>query len=223
LGNFVSQHLLKLIQQGATAELASIIEETPALAAWRDAQGVSALLWSVYLNQSVIRDFLVSQLTDIDIFEASAVGDVSRIEGHLIADPAAANLFSADGWTPLHLAAAFATPEAVRTLLEHGAKVNQISKNAQRNAALHACLALSKNSAIVELLLTRGADPELQQAGGFTPLIQAAVANRRDLVDLLLSHGASPHNACDWKKTPSVYARERGHLQLAEYLDSLNN
>jgi uncharacterized protein len=217
----LSQYLLKLIQQGATAEIASTVAAEPALAAWRDAQGVSALMWSVYLNQPLIRDFLLSQLADIDIFEAAAIGDIARIAGHLMTNPPAANSFSADGWTPLHLAAAFATPEAVRVLLNQGARVDLVSRNPQRNTPLHACLALGKNAEVAELLLSQGADPDAPQTGGFTPLIQAAVADRRDLADLLLSYGASLRNTCDWGKTPAVYARERGHLDLANYLESL--
>lgn len=217
----MSQYLLKLIQQGATAEIASTVEADPTLASWKDAQGVSALLWSMYLNQPLIRDFFLSQLADIDIFEAAAIGDTARLTGHLLADPSVANSFSADGWTPLHLAAAFAAPEAVQTLLNCGAKVDLVSKNPQRNLPLHACLALGKNAEIAELLLAHGTDPDVPQSGGFTPLIQAAVANRRDLVDLLLSYGASPKSTCDFEKTPAVYARERGHIQLADYLDSL--
>lgn len=217
----MSQHLLKLIQQGATAEIASTLEADPALVEWRDAQGVSALLWSIYLNQTLIRDFLLSQIPDIDVFEAAAVGDIARLKGHLMVDPAAVNSYSADGWSPLHLAAAFASAEAVRTLVEHGSDVNQLSKNPQRNTPLHACLALSKNATIAELLLSKGADPEARQSGGYTPLIQAAVADRRDLVNLLLSYGATANTTCDWGKTPATYARERGHNELADYLESL--
>lgn len=219
----MSQHLLKLIQQGATAEIASMLEGNPALAEWRDAQGVSALLWSVYLNQLLVRDYLLSLLSDIDIFEAAAVGDTARLKGHLLARPAAVNALSPDGWSPLHLAAAFANPDAVRTLIEHGGDINQRSKNAQHNIPLHACLALSKNIEIAELLLAQGADPDAKETGGFTPLIQAAVAGRRDLVDLLLSYGASAQTSCDWGKTPAVYARERGHNELAAYLESLKS
>lgn len=217
----MSQYLLKLIQQGETAEIASIVEANPELAEWRDAQGVSALLWSVYLSQPLIRDFLLSQLEDIDIFEAAAIGDAARLSGHLLEHPALVNAYSPDGWTPLHLSSAFAGPEAVQILIDNRADVNHFSRNPQHNQPLHSCLALSKNLTIAEILLEEGADPDGKQAGGYTPLIQAAVANRRDLVDLLLTYGASTKTACDWGKTAAAYARERGHHELAEYLESL--
>lgn len=43
----MNQNLLHLFRSGATAEVAATIQGDPVLARWRDAQGVSALLWSV--------------------------------------------------------------------------------------------------------------------------------------------------------------------------------
>ena len=220
----MSQKFLKLIQTGATAEIAAAVEAEPKTMETRDAQGVSALLWSVYAGQPIVRDYLLAQLATrgvvLDIFEAAAVGDVLRLEDILAADPGAVHSFSGDGWTPLHLAAAFGTPEAVDVLLQHGAQVDVVSKNPQRNQALHAALALGRNRESVKLLLAHGADPNATQVGGFTPLFSAATANRRDLVDLLIESGAQAHHRSDLGKTAAEFARERGHTELAEWLES---
>ena len=85
-----------------------------AVASSRDAQGVSALMWAVYTGQTTIRDFLVSGLDNLDIFEAAAVGDCERIQALLREDATLARSVSADGWPPLHLAAAFGSPAARR-------------------------------------------------------------------------------------------------------------
>src|SRR6516165_912250 len=144
----MSQHFIKLIQTGATSEIASAVEADPALVEARDLQGVSALLWSVYAGQPMVRDYLLAQLaargTLLDLFEAAAVGDVLRIEDILTADPGAAHAFTGDGWTALHLGAGFGTPESVDLLLQHGAQVDAISRNAQRNQPLHAAVSLSR-------------------------------------------------------------------------------
>ena len=42
------------------AEIATAAEADPALIQARDAQGVSALLWSVYAGQPMVRDYLLS-------------------------------------------------------------------------------------------------------------------------------------------------------------------
>jgi uncharacterized protein len=221
----VNQTFLKLIQSGATAEIADAVDSDPGLAEYRDPQGVSALVWSVYTGQPMVRDFLRAKLAArglaLDIFEAAAVGDDARLQEILRIDPSAVQSVSGDGWTPLHLAAAFGTASSVRALLTQGARVDAVSTNPQRNQPLHAVLALSRNSETIELLLRCGADPNAVQVGGFTPIFSAASANRRDLAELLVKHGANPHPKSDQEKTPADYARERGHQELAAWLESL--
>jgi hypothetical protein len=220
----MSAPFLKLIQTGATAEVADAVQADPALAASRDPQGVSALLWSVYCGQALIRDFLLARLAAdriaLDIFEAAATGDEAQLRFRLEEEPELAQSFSGDGWTPLHLAAAFGTPAAVSALLAAGARVDAFSRNPQQNQPLHAALALGKNVETVRLLLEHGASANAAQAGGFTPIFSAATANRRDLAELLFSHGADPHRKNDLGKTAADFARERGHAALAAWLDS---
>ena len=218
----MSQKFLKLIQTGATAEIAAAVEADATLIQARDPQGVSALLWSVYAGQPMVRDYLLAQLATqgrlLDAFEAAAVGDVLRLEDILHADPAETHKYSGDGWTALHLAAAFGTPEAVDTLLQHGASVEAVSKNPQRNQPLHTVLALGRNPATVRLLLAHGADPNATQVGGFTPLFSAATADRRDLAEMLIESGAHALHSSDLGKTAAEFARERGHVEMADWL-----
>jgi ankyrin repeat protein len=220
----MSSPFLKLIQTGATAEVADAVQADPALVAWRDPQGVSALLWAVYFGQPLVRDFLLARLAAegpaLDIFEAAATGDESQMDSLLDKEPELAQAFSGDGWTALHLAAAFGTPAAVSTLLAGGASVEAVSQNPQKNQPLHAVLALGKNAETVTLLLEHGAPVNAAQAGGFTPIFSAAIANRRDLVELLLANGADPRCKSDAGKTAADFARERGHGELASWLDA---
>jgi len=220
----MSAPFFKLIQTGATAEVADAVQADPALVASRDPKGVSALLWSVYCGQQLVRDFLLARLTAdgiaLDIFEAAAIGDEAQLRLLLEAEPELARSFSGDGWTPLHLAAAFGTPAAVSALLAAGAPVDAVSRNPQQNQPLHAALALGRNADTVRLLLARGADVNAAQAGGFSPIFSAATVNRRDLAELLSSHGADPHRKSDAGKTAADFARERGHAGLAAWLDS---
>ncbi len=230
----MSQQFLKAIQRGATAEVAEAIESDPTLIAWRDAQGVSALMWSIYSGQTTIRNLLLVQIANqgapLDLFEAAAVGDPAEILAAL--EPAPGDLFqlgessriqsySPDGWTALHLAAAFGTPEAVALLLQNGAKVDSVSENPQRNQPLHAALALGRNPETIRLLLEAGADPNARQTAGFTALFSAAAAERRDLAELLLAHGANPRLTSDFGHTAANFARQRGHQELAEWLEQI--
>jgi len=214
----MSQHFLNLIRKGETAEIAAAVEETPELARCRDAQGVSALMWSVYTHQPVIRDFLRGHAGELDISEAACLGDCECLRKLIAADAIQAREASGDGWPPLHLAAAFSTPYAVTLLLKHGAHIHQISHNPMRNHALHACIALGNSVDVARLLVEAGADVNATAAGGYTPLHLAASQGSREIVALLLESGANRETRCDQGKTAADYARERGHFQVAAIL-----
>jgi uncharacterized protein len=214
----VSQRFFNLIRTGQTAEVAAAAEEDPSLIASRDAQGVSAFLWSIYNRQPLIRDFLLTRLSELDIFEASALGDCLRVEPLLRQDAMLVHATSADGWAPLHLAAAFGGFHATTLLLAHGAHVHRFSRNPMHNQPLHACIALGRDCETVRLLIAQGADVNMAQAGGYTPLHQAAAAGLEELTRILLEAGADPARPCHQGKMPVDYARERGHAAVLQHL-----
>ncbi len=214
----MSQQFLNLVRSGDTAKIASEVEANPTLACCRDAQGVSALMWSVYAGQPLVRDFLRLHAGELNVSEAACLGDIDCLRRLIAADAMMAREVSGDGWPPLHLSAAFATPEAVTLLLEHGAHIHQISHNPVRNHALHACIALGNSVDVARLLIDAGAQVNATAAGGYTPLHIAASNGNRDMVVLLLENGADPAARCDQDKTPADYARERGHAEVLALL-----
>lgn len=216
----MSQYFFDLIRQGKTTEIVESVKIQPSVASSRDAQGISALMLAIYTQQPVIRDYLLAHLKELDIFEAAAVGDCARLRQLIAQDAMSARAISPDGWTPLHLAAAFAAAEPVTLLLEHGAHIHQFSHNPMRNQPLHACIALNSSLDVVRALLEAGADVNATQHGGYTPLLQAAAAGKKDLVRLLLEYGARLDCVCDRGKSAADYARERGHTEVAEILAS---
>ena len=200
--------------------MATAVEEEPLLVESRDAQGVSAFLWAIYSGQMVIRDFLLERLSGLDIFEASALGDCGRLEALVQQDGQLIQQVSVDGWTPLHLAAAFGGPEATAWLLDHGAQVNQFSRNPMRNQALHACIALGRNTETAAVLIGRGAELNTAQAGGYVPLHQAAAAGLVEMTRVLVDAGADLGQRCDQGKKPVDYARERKHDRVVALLSA---
>jgi ankyrin repeat protein len=221
----MSQQFLKYIQRGATVEIADAVAADPSLLVWKDVQGVSALMWAIYSGQTLVRDFLLAERlrtgVALDAYEAAAVGGVESLTRAIDATPGIVQEQSGDGWTALHLAAAFGTPEAVQLLLDRRAPVDAVSTNAQKNQPLHAALALGRNPETIQILLKAGADPNARQTGGYTAIFSAAAANRRDLVELLVVHGAYPAVLNDFGQSASGFARKRNHVELADWLDSL--
>ncbi len=99
------------------------------------------------------------------------------------------NAKSQSGSTPLLLAAQAGSLEVVRLLLDRGAEVNVETGADKGNKwrPLTAAIAFSTFE-MVQLLLSKGADPNLPDGA---PLGFAATKKHRDMVRLLLEHGAS--------------------------------
>jgi hypothetical protein len=72
------------------------------------------------------------------------------------------------------------------------------------------------------LLLDAGADPNARQTAGFTAIFSAAAANRRNLTEILIANGADPGIRNDFGQSAAGFARERGHAELADWLEKLN-
>jgi ankyrin repeat protein len=77
--------------------------------------------------------------------------------------------------------------EGVRRLLDGGLDVN--SRNVVLETPLYAAV-WTGNYEIAEMLLNRGADPNIPDKNGFTPLQAAQKLERRELVSLLRDYGA---------------------------------
>ncbi|KAI0103982.1 ankyrin repeat-containing domain protein [Nemania sp. FL0031] len=96
--------------------------------------------------------------------------------------------------------------------------VNQKDGLRYNRAALH--WAAEKNSVdSAKILISNGADLELTDNRGFTPLHIAAIYGSIDVLKLLISQGAHPEPPCLInRQTPLMYACSRGHVKVAEYL-----
>lgn len=152
-----------------------------------------------------------------DIHTAARNGDTDEVAALLSMDNRLAGTHDADGWTPLHLAAHHGHAATVEVLLHNNAPVDIRSDNQLANTPLHAALA-GKRGEAVRILVEAGADVDAKQHGGWTPLHQSMAAGDRPLTELLLSRKAVP-TANDAGVPPSAIARERGHTELADWLD----
>lgn len=191
------------------------------LASARNESGISALLWAYYNGQPRVAELLLASGVQLNIFEAAASGDLGRTRALLAHDPSLVDACSPDGFSPLGLAAFFGRPDVLKILLNEGADPNAPSRNAMQVTPLHSATANREPALslrLVETLLRAGADPNVQQHGGWTPLQQAAAHGQLEVVELLLSHGADPAMKSDDGSTAADKAREAGHRDVAARL-----
>ena len=133
---------------------------------------------------------------ELNAFEAAALGRTDRLRYLLDGDPALANAFGDDGFQPLGLACFFGHVDAARVLLDRGADPNSLARNEHVQAGpLHSASASESKGEDVRyklcvLLLDYGADPNLEQGGGFTALDAARQNGNERLERLLIERGA---------------------------------
>jgi ankyrin repeat protein len=186
-----AQELFEAIDRDDREAARAFVSADPSLAKAPSATGASALLHAVYRDRRAIVAILEVAGPPLDVFEAAALGRVERLEALLALDPALANAWSPDGFTPLQLASFFNRPEAAALLVEGGADIEATARNDFRVRPLHSAVA-SRSYPTIDLLLEHGADPNARQQGGFTPLHEAAHHGDLRIIETLLAHGADP-------------------------------
>ena len=214
-----STDLFAAIEAGDEERVRKLITADRSLVNARTEGGLSAVLVAMYRGQQEIATELALAGAELDLFEAAATGHVERLEELLARDGAPVTSYSADGWTPLHLAAFFGQERAAALLIERGAPLDAWSRNDMANQPLHAAVAGNDTETCL-WLLRHGAPVDEKQHGGFTPLHGAAQNGNWDVSTALLERGADPNARTDDGKTAEQLARESGHASLADHLRS---
>ena len=156
----------------------------------RDAEGATPLLRAQYAGRSDIVEELRRTQSELDVWEAAAVGAAERVGELVELDSTLVDAFAADGFHPLALAAFFGHVEVVRLLVGRGADVGVIARNERiQVTALHAAAA-GNHTEIARLLIDAGAPVDAEQPGSFTALHSAAQNRNAELVRLLIEAGA---------------------------------
>ena len=181
----------------------------------------AATSWALHLSS----DMVASQLLSTFLNKSSAVTASGQClfaeKPNEYAGYALQNSF---GTTAVHLAAYFGLFEVVEERLLRCHDDADKKDSAGRTPLFHA--ARNGYSAIVELLLANGADPDMDAKRSDsdawrTPLSFAAENGHEEVVRLLLERGADPGSTgrrYTYYQTPLMLASEKGHLGIVQKL-----
>jgi len=213
------EELFEAIEAGDDARVKTVLDADPALASSRDASGVSALMRAFYRFDKPLIETVRGRVDALDIFEAAAFGEVDRLTQLLGAEPSLVTLYSGDGFTALHFAAFFGRYEAAALLIERGAEVDAFGRGWMTGTAMHSA-ASRLQSDVVRILLEAGANPDVRQSAGWTPLHAAAMNGDLTSVELLLASGADATATNDEGRSVIDLATESGDEQTADRIRS---
>ncbi len=181
----------------------------PALIRARE-NGLSPILVAAYHQRAALASFLADKTITLTIFEAAATGKINNVIRLLARDPELVNAYSMDGFQPLGLACYFGHFETAEYLVKAGAPINSVSRNGLRVAPIQSAVA-GGHLKTVKMLLDHGADPNITEQGGFTPLHAAAQNGDVDMIRVLLYGGADLSIKSDNGKLAMDIAMNAGH------------
>ena len=200
--------LFKAIDVADAAKLQAILATDPALASSRSTDGVSAILFTLYLGKGELTQALLAHNPDLDKFDLAALNLHEKL-ARVLAHESDIDQLSGDGFSALHLACFFGSLESAALLVEMGANVNIHADNMTDLRPIHSACAAGQG-AIASLLLKAGAKPNVIQAGGYTPLMTVASLGNGPVVDMLLEFGADVTVKSDDNRTAADFAKAAG-------------
>ncbi len=211
--------LLAAVTAGDRQRVADLLDERPDLAGATSPDGVPVVRLAIYYGQAAIAALLAdARGEELEIWDGAALGRLAVVQAaHEGWGEFIVNEYSRDGYTPLQLACFFGHEDVARYLVGNGARIDAVSKNGMAIQPLHAAAA-GGHTAIVQLLLAAGADPNAVQQDSFRPLHAAAQNGNAELARLLLAHGADPALTDALGRAPRDLAAQGGFDDVAGML-----
>lgn len=139
---------------------------------------------------------------DKDVFDTARYGTVAEMKMLYSKDKNSINATSKMGFSPLILACYRGNDAVAEYLAKNVKDINYASDNGTALAAV----AVKGNAKLAKILLENGADPNIADAMGVTPLIYAVQFENVALIKLLMKHNADPNKADKQGKSPIDYA-----------------
>lgn len=212
--------LQSLIKEKRTDRIKELVHSSPDILDQVDESGATGFMIMAYAGLAELRELAISEKKSFSFHEAIVAGHLERVQEYLeTSDEALANEFSPDGFAPVALAAFFDQDDIAKYLLLKGGDTNLSARNPSKVNALHAAVA-KENYGLCQLVLENyGAKVDSVQSQNVTPLHSAVHRGNLELVQLLVSHGASIHMKMDNGDTALTIAENEGHSEILRLLN----
>lgn len=181
--------VFKAISEADGVALKLLLEQDAALASVKSNDGMSAILFSLYIGKPELSKVLLEYEPELDIYDLSALGGAGQISALLATEPKSIHEYSGDGFTALHVACYFGHADVAELLLDNGAEVDKVAMNGSELTPLQSAVS-NCNAEVVKVILKFKPDINVRMLGGFTPLMTATALEDDEVIDLLISHGA---------------------------------
>jgi ankyrin repeat protein len=211
-----------------SADVVSLLVQAGANIACCDEEGRSALHYSAANGQLDIAAFLLQSGAAVEaldkdgatpLFLAAAHGQAQLAE-LFVTSGAEINVVTKEGTTPVLIAARKSHRETLKLLLDRGASANCRAKSPACTPLY--VTAIAGDHLAIQYLLDAGADTEMGDGSGMTPLLGAVARGHIEATRALILAGANvntlmvPEEGCPF--TPLCVAAGFGHLPIARLL-----
>ncbi|MCD4786243.1 MAG: ankyrin repeat domain-containing protein [Candidatus Eremiobacteraeota bacterium] len=208
---------------GNLLKVKNFLKKNPGLINAKDENGDTPLSLAIELGTDKdVPIYLIKNGADVDFRDEDGSNLLHFVKDRELAELLVnkgvdLNAEEEGGTTPLHIAASFGRTEVALFLIENEAKVNAVSKY---GTPLRGSVNCSRFE-ISRALIKKGADPNIKDYCGMTPLHLASMLGRFREVRLLVSNGADVNIKDNDGKTPLSYTkfgilRNRG--KIAKFL-----
>ena len=230
---------VEVVKHGDTSAIADLLRGRNELVQFADEYGKTGLHWAAEEDQVGAAQMLLNAGADIEAktsWGATPLDWAATMGSAGIADLLLAR--GASGFT-LVVAAGLGKLEHVKSIIASGEDLNAHgrrgapespnddwpadSAHIQRDVLSDAMYAAARNghTQVVEYLLDHGAAIDAKGVFGATALHWAAINGHRSTLELLGARGANLHLRDErFNSTPEGWAREGGHIDLADLLQS---
>jgi len=202
-------------KKGYTDRVREIIIKKPALVNKKDENGFTPAMWAAMKGHGEILELLRKSGADVNIFHYAVTGDTRNVEKILNRNTKLSNKRNKDGYTPLHLAAAFGKTNMVKLLINRGANIK--AKTKEGITPLYSAASSGKVK-ILDLLIKKGADPNSRNKHGKTPLFAAVESGNGRVVAFLIKNGVNINLKDKYGNTPYTIARKYGNDEIISLL-----